>query len=179
MQCLDDQDPAIASYAARAVGAIQQQPATVVPALIRVLERVPRNSRGFNLRSATIWALKEFGTNADAAVFRLQWELAGTSEDNYQVLNELITVLTSVSAQPERIVPSLTPFLQSTNEHLRQRVVYSLSAMGGRAQFALPSLTNALQFSRTRHVVEFAIRKISSDGATNSVAEVPGRDDRN
>ena len=167
IQCLSDQNPSIVCFAAGAVGAIRQQPADAVPALIRVLERAPPSPKagGLDLRSASALALKEFGTNADSAVPQLQSQLASANENDYRI-HLLITTLRSVSAHPERTVTTLAPFLQSTNEALRRQVVDLLATLGQRAESALPSLTNALQFEDTRRDVEYAIQKITLDSST-------------
>ena len=172
LQCLDDPNTSVSFAAARALGMIKQKPGIVVPALVRALRRAsftPAWNQP-DLRSAVASALVGFGTNADVAVPELLLHLSRANE-NDPILYLLITTLRSVSAQPDAIVPTLTTYLQSTNDNLRQYAASSLASFGPRAQSALKSLTNALQFPDTRGVVADAIRRISSDASTNATPQ--------
>ena len=166
IRCLDDPSAHISCAAAIALGKIKQQPTAVTPFLIGALERAAyggaRPLHEPDVRFYITSALGEFGTNANAASGAILLLLEKVRED-VPLSCQLMNTLSRVTTQPETTVATLTNYLQSTSDHLRECAAQSLSRLGPRAESALPSLTNALQFPGTLDSVTAAIRKISSD----------------
>jgi HEAT repeat protein len=195
IQCLEDPSLHVCYSAANALGTIKQKPEVAVPALIKCLQRLPsalgsRPAPPFLAMSGRLggrtgteqtiyvsgaaWALAQFGTNADAAVPELLRHFAGKRKDDtlsYHAAHRMLEALTTVSAHPAMIAPTLASFLESTNQSLRHQAAYCLSVLGPQAHSALPSLSNALHFQSTREVVTTAMRNISSFVPTNTVPE--------
>jgi hypothetical protein len=183
LRCTHDPDTSVASSAARALGQLKTQPSTVVPVLVRLLEQptlptseepAALSNQARDLLYDTVWALGEFGTNAEAAAPELLRHLA-ENEDDDPLSCQFMKTLTEVTIQPEIAISALTNHLSGTNDLLRHCAALALSTMGSRAQSALPSLTNSLNFPGTRKMVALAIRRITSDASTNALMPVQGR----
>lgn len=163
LQSLNGPDAEAAAGAARSLGLIHQASEVVVPALQAALrsELATQGSAQRDKRLSIASALAEFGTNADLAVPDLV-RLLSTADQSDLRYCELVRALCRVSAQPQAVLPTLANCLQSTNLNLRMCIISYVAAMGPRGRFALPALTNALQFQETRDFAESAIYNITS-----------------
>ena len=170
LRCLHDPDPHVCSSAAAALGQLKQESATVVPALVELLEHPNSRSelQDTEVLGSIARALGEFGTNSCAATPELLRRLNMSTDDSLSC--QIMKTLTEITIQHEVAIAALTNHLDGTNELLRHCAALSLSTIGARAQSALPSLTNSLRFADTRKMVTLAIRRISASASTNAAS---------
>jgi hypothetical protein len=169
MQSLSDPDAYVCSAAARALRRLKPDAKAALPALLQLFVREPSPSSFAqdDFRYDAVLGIAALGTNADPVVPTLLLKLKGESSRD-SLLCAIMEALGKVSARPQAVLPTLTSYLESTNGLLRHCAALALCRMGPRAQPALASLTNALQFEDTRKMVEVAIWRISSAGSTNA-----------
>ncbi|MFI5402583.1 MAG: HEAT repeat domain-containing protein [Planctomycetota bacterium] len=186
VKSLEDDEPYVVRQAAQALGMLGD--ASAVPALIRLLEEGPEESR-----STAIVALGAIGPGAREAAPLLQKRLsegplgreaafalvaieaeppaaaremllAALLGDDEQARNGTARLVPWLKARADVLVPPRVAVLEGPAPRRRERAARALAAAGPHAAHALPSLRKAVEDPdpEARKAVEFAIQRIEA-----------------
>jgi RNA polymerase sigma factor (sigma-70 family) len=167
--CLNDSTPVIRSFAARALGFITNDEATVVPALIPML-----NDRDFQTRWSTCLALGNYGKRAEAAILALRNALA--DKNSYVracAAIALVQIEPDNAAQINSLMPILTENINGiggNDFNFRSTTADALALCGDKAKRAVPALLKAVQNTSSYEQQEIldALKKIDPVAAAST-----------
>jgi HEAT repeat protein len=133
----DQQSEKVRLSAANALGRMDTEAQTVVPALVDALKD---SSEGVRLSAAN--ALGQLGSNAKTAVPAL---IEALKSDNKNVGSFAASALGRIGADAQEAIPALTEALQNQDRDVRLNAAVALGRMGSETRTALPALVVALK----------------------------------